>query len=63
VSLGYIKKFNRIYITANKNAGWNFEWDCSESCQFTKYSKGQYYGWHCDSWDKPYEDDDQNQKW
>jgi len=39
---------------ANKNAGWNFEWDWSESCQFTKYIKGQYYDWHCDSWDKPY---------
>ena len=23
-------------------------------CQFTKYKKGQYYDWHCDSWDKPY---------
>ena len=40
---------------ANKNAGWNFEWDWSESCQFTKYKKGQYYDWHCDSWDKPYD--------
>ena len=39
---------------ANANAGWNFEWDFSESCQFTKYKKGQYYDWHCDSWDKPY---------
>jgi PKHD-type hydroxylase len=39
---------------ANKNAGWNFEWDWSESCQFTKYGKGQYYGWHCDSWEHPY---------
>jgi len=39
---------------ANENAGWNFEWDWSESCQFTKYKKGQYYDWHCDSWDKPY---------
>ena len=19
-----------------------------------KYEKGQYYDWHCDSWDKPY---------
>ena len=36
------------------NAGWNFEWDLSESCQFTKYKKGQYYDWHCDSWDRPY---------
>ena len=39
---------------ANKEAGWNFEWDWSESCQFTKYSKGQYYDWHCDSWEHPY---------
>ena len=40
---------------ANKNAGWNFDWDFSESCQFTIYKKGQYYDWHCDSWDKPYD--------
>ena len=39
---------------ANRNAGWNFEWNWSESCQFTKYKKGQYYDWHCDSWDQPY---------
>ena len=39
---------------ANANAGWNFQWDWSESCQFTKYTKGQFYDWHCDSWDKPY---------
>ena len=51
----WIYKEIQPYIhTANKNAGWNFDWDFSESCQFTKYSKGQYYGWHCDSWDKPY---------
>ena len=41
--------------TANVNAGWNFDWDWSESCQFTIYRKGQYYDWHCDSWHKPYE--------
>jgi PKHD-type hydroxylase len=41
--------------SANKQAGWNFEWDWSESCQFTKYNKGQYYDWHCDSWHKPYD--------
>jgi|TARA_R100001530_G_C4318421_1_gene155007 PKHD-type hydroxylase len=40
---------------ANKNAGWNFQWDHSESCQFTKYDKGQFYDWHCDGWDKPYD--------
>jgi PKHD-type hydroxylase len=35
---------------ANASAGWNFQWDYSESCQFTKYNKGQYYDWHCDGW-------------
>jgi len=42
---------------ANRNAGWNFDWDYSESCQFTIYKKGQYYDWHADSWDKPYIED------
>ena len=40
---------------ANANAGWNFQWDFSESCQFTQYKKGQYYDWHCDGWTKPYQ--------
>ena len=40
---------------ANKNAGWNFEWSHSESCQFTKYEKGQFYDWHCDSYHQPYD--------
>ena len=40
---------------ANKNANWNFEWDFSENCQFTRYSKGQFYDWHCDSWENPYD--------
>ena len=35
--------------------GWNFDWERSESCQFTKYKLNQYYDWHCDSWDKPYD--------
>ena len=26
---------------ANKLAGWNYEWDRSESCQFTKYKLNQ----------------------
>jgi PKHD-type hydroxylase len=34
--------------TANKEAGWNFEWDYSEAFQFTKYNKGGFYGWHAD---------------
>ena len=49
--------YNEIqpYVSsANVQAGWNFEWDFSESCQFTKYTKGQFYDWHCDSWNKPY---------
>jgi PKHD-type hydroxylase len=49
--------FNQIHpyiYSANKNAGWNFEWDWTESAQFTIYGKGQYYNWHCDSWDEPY---------
>jgi PKHD-type hydroxylase len=39
---------------ANKQADWNFQWDWSESFQFTKYKLNQYYDWHCDGWDKPY---------
>ena len=26
---------------ANKNSGWDFQWDYPESIQFTKYKKGQ----------------------
>ena len=40
---------------AKKNAVCNFEWDRSESCQFTKYKHNQYYDWHTDPWDKPYD--------
>ena len=39
---------------ANRLAGWNFDWDFSEECQFTKYGVGQYYGWHADAHHKPY---------
>ena len=44
--------------TANAKSGWNFQWDWSESCQFTKYKKGQYYDWHNDGWQKPYHKED-----
>jgi PKHD-type hydroxylase len=51
----WIYKEIQPYIRiANENAGWNFEWNWSEACQFTKYKKGQYYDWHCDSWEEPY---------
>ena len=56
LSENWIYKELQPYIhIANKNAGWNFEWDSSEPCQFTKYKLNQYYDWHCDSWDKPYD--------
>ena len=48
------KELHPYIHKANKSAGWDFEWDRSESCQFTKYKHNQYYDWHCDSWDKPY---------
>ena len=48
------KEIHPYVHEANKTAGWNFEWDRSESCQFTKYKLNQYYDWHCDGWDKPY---------
>ena len=52
------KEIHPFIHEANKTAGWNFDWDFSESCQFTKYGVGQHYGWHCDSWDKPYDKPD-----
>lgn len=48
------KEIHPYIHDANRKAGWNFDWDFSESCQFTKYGVGQYYGWHCDSWEVPY---------
>ena len=54
------KELHPYVHTANKNAGWNYQWDRSESCQFTKYKLNQYYDWHCDGWDKPYERDNKN---
>jgi PKHD-type hydroxylase len=61
LSDSWIYKEIQPYVNlANQNAGWNFQWDWSEACQFTKYKKGQYYDWHCDSWDKPYLPQNQN---
>ena len=39
---------------ANKRAGWNYEWDFSETCQFTVYNTGQFYSWHTDGGSRPY---------
>jgi len=49
------KEIHPFVHQANKNAGWNFNWDFSESCQFTKYKLNQYYDWHCDSSEKGYD--------
>ena len=49
--------YNQIFPflrAANKNAKWNFELNWTEALQFTKYKKGQYYGWHVDQSDHPY---------
>jgi PKHD-type hydroxylase len=55
MSDNWIYKEIHPYIhEANKLAGWNYDWNFSESCQFTKYKLNQYYDWHCDSWDVPY---------
>ena len=51
------KELHPYVHEANKQAGWNFDWERSESCQFTKYKLNQYYDWHCDGWDKPYQRD------
>ena len=34
---------------ANKKAGWNYQIDYPEQCQFTKYELNQYYDWHQDA--------------
>ena len=49
------KEIHPYIKQANRNAGWNFNWDWSEACQFTKYKPGQYYDWHCDGWERVYE--------
>ena len=54
------KELHPYVHEANRNAGWNFDWERSESCQFTKYKLNQYYDWHCDSWNKPYDRKDPN---
>jgi|TARA_R110002020_G_scaffold155611_2_gene336758 hypothetical protein len=44
---------NPFIHAANKQAGWNFQWDWNESSQFTIYEKGHYYGWHTDQGTSP----------
>ena len=54
----WLFKYIHYYVhVANRNSGWNFEWDFSENAQFTKYKLNQFYDWHCDSWEEPYSDE------
>lgn len=39
---------NPFIHEANFKAGWNFEWDWTEACQITRYTKDQFYDWHMD---------------
>jgi len=44
--------FHPYVHQANQSAGWKWQWDFSESFQFTVYhghpKQGQFYGWHAD---------------
>ena len=52
----WIKLVLSYYINkANKECGWNWNIGFLEDIQFTIYNPGQFYDWHCDSWDKPYD--------
>tara|TARA_R100000687_G_C6407733_1_gene144941 strand:- start:132 stop:749 length:618 start_codon:yes stop_codon:yes gene_type:complete len=46
---------------ANRNAGWNFQWDWNEAAQFTEYRKNQFYDWHIDQHWQPFLPTDPNQ--
>ena len=50
------KEIHPYLNNANKNSGWNYQWDWSEPCQFTKYKLNQYYEWHQDGGGEPYRD-------
>ena len=51
---------NPFIHTANKEAGWNFQWDWNEASQFTIYEKGHYYGWHTDQGRDPLKHESKN---
>jgi PKHD-type hydroxylase len=52
------KEIQPFIHQANRLAGWDFQWDFSEACQFTKYKLNQFYDWHADSWETPYANKD-----
>ena len=45
------RELHPLVRIANSDAGWNYHWNWSEACQFTKYdgSKKQHYDWHTDA--------------
>jgi len=45
---------NPFIHSANRQAGWNFQWDWNEPSQFTIYNKNNFYAWHCDQVATPY---------
>ena len=51
---------NPFIHTANKEAGWDFQWDWNEDSQFTIYEKGHHYGWHTDQFNMPRKDKNKN---
>ena len=51
---------NPFIHKANKESGWNFDWDWNETSQFTIYEKGHYYGWHNDQTPTPMKHPDKN---
>ena len=56
----WLKKLLKPYVDrANQKAGWNFNLNDSEDCQFTIYNQGQYYAWHTDADEKLYK----NKEW
>lgn len=42
------ERIHEIVNVANQNAGWNWQIDCVERLQFTKYDVGGHYSWHTD---------------
>ena len=53
---------NPFIHSANRQAGWNFEWDWNECCQFTHYDKNQFYSWHCDQLTNSFKNSNKNIK-
>tara|TARA_R110000751_G_scaffold78848_3_gene159154 strand:+ start:1598 stop:2197 length:600 start_codon:yes stop_codon:yes gene_type:complete len=52
------EKVSPVIHQANKDGGWNFQWDWNETAQFTKYGKYDFYDWHVDSPSEPYPTND-----